>query len=404
METRINMELDTPSYYLVIDIKATSDEPEHPDPQEIIELSVVALESATMQVVGDFQRYVRPEVHPELSPHCVALTGISQGQIEESDVLEDVLSELTQWTGHLLEEDQSVMSMVYGSHTLGRVLAEQAEDEELELPEFLQQWVNLQGVFKRHFALKGYLSLNEACEYLGMSTTEDQASGIDVAHQMTNLFVELSKLDAKVGPISTPKSLRGFTGNVEEKPGDWHCARCQFLNFARRNFCKACGAPRSEASGQEPPEAPDGAWSVGDQEAKPGDWYCSQCNFHNFARRNYCKECGTSRSGVAGEARDSRRGGYGGGGRGGYGGGGRGGYGGGPRMKPGDWRCGDCNYVNFARRSHCKECNAKKPAESDSHFQIENSGRPGDWNCPSCNYLNFAYRDSCGRCHEPKPS
>ena len=190
-------------------------------------------------MVGDFQRYVRPEVHPELSPHCVAATGISQGQIEESDVLEDVLSELTQWTDHLLDEDKSVMTMVYGSTILGRILTEQAEDEELELPEFLTQWVNLQGVFKRHFALKEFLSLNEACEYLGMSTEDNPASGVDIAHQMTLLLVELIKLDAKVGPISNQDSLRGLTGNVEEKPGDWYCGQCQFLNFARRNFCKS---------------------------------------------------------------------------------------------------------------------------------------------------------------------
>jgi hypothetical protein len=73
-------------------------------------------------------------------------------------------------------------------------------------------------------------------------------------------------------------------------------------------------------------------------------------------------------------------------------------------MKPGDWRCGDCNFVNFARRTSCKECGSERPArEIGGGSNIEESGRPGDWNCPSCNYHNFAYRSECGRCGEEKP-
>ncbi len=64
----------------------------------------------------------------------------------------------------------------------------------------------------------------------------------------------------------------------------------------------------------------------GNQTVKPGDWECGDCGGNNFARRNECFKCRAPRRDGGGGG----RGGYGGygGGRGGYGGdrGGRGGY------------------------------------------------------------------------------
>merc|ERR1711971_1291175 len=38
--------------------------------------------------------------------------------------------------------------------------------------------------------------------------------------------------------------LRPGASNVQRRPGDWDCANCGEMNFARRTECKACGAPR----------------------------------------------------------------------------------------------------------------------------------------------------------------
>eukprot|EP00038_Savillea_parva_P002395 m.113970 g.113970 ORF g.113970 m.113970 type:complete len:242 (-) comp10822_c0_seq2:628-1353(-) len=54
-----------------------------------------------------------------------------------------------------------------------------------------------------------------------------------------------------------------------------------------------------------------------DSSRKPGDWLCGQCRVNNFARRDICFRCQAPKPHDAGY--DDRRGGYGGGGRGGYG-------------------------------------------------------------------------------------
>lgn len=50
-----------------------------PTMQEIIELSAVIVQTSTLTVLpATFQRYVRPDQHPVLTPFCTQLTGITQ--------------------------------------------------------------------------------------------------------------------------------------------------------------------------------------------------------------------------------------------------------------------------------------------------------------------------------------
>ena len=388
------MEVVSPTNYLVVNVETTCDVSRRLDPREVIELSVTLVTKDDLEVSDAFHRFVRPEVNPELTAYCVSQTGIGQSQLDQSDVLEDVLIELNDWVSDQ-SLDPATISAVSFTHPQMRVLKEQAADEELDLPSWLNTWINLRAVFRSHFQLKRPQRLSEALHYLGIPPTESDLSGVDKAQDTAKLLIDLIKLDARMDTVSDQDSYFSNKPAVVEKPGDWRCERCNFLNFARRNFCKDCGATKP---GYTPSQAP----RVSATEGRPGDWNCERCNFHNFARRNFCKDCGAPRPGGA-----QRSGGHGGGyGGGGYGGGG-GGYGGGhrdrsrgPRMKPGDWRCPDCNFINFARRNSCKECGCERPEREIGQPQ----GRPGDWNCPSCNYHNFAYRDACGQCGEDKPS
>lgn len=61
------------------------------------------------------------------------------------------------------------------------------------------------------------------------------------------------------------------------RPGDWTCPRCQESNFAFRNSCFGCHAPRPAPRRHV--------------ERKEGDWDCSSCGKHNFARNTQCFQC-----------------------------------------------------------------------------------------------------------------
>ncbi|XP_077210964.1 RNA-binding protein involved in heterochromatin assembly dri1-like [Tasmannia lanceolata] len=125
------------------------------------------------------------------------------------------------------------------------------------------------------------------------------------------------------------------------RPGDWTCKSCQYLNFSRRDSCQRCG------------EIGRGGFSGAD--VKPGDWYCSACNcgVHNFANRSSCFKCGAFKdeSGLSFDADAPRS---------------KGGFG--ASWKSGDWICArsGCNKHNFANRMECYRCNAPRDSTDQS--------------------------------------
>ena len=89
----------------------------------------------------------------------------------------------------------------------------------------------------------------------------------------------------------------------------------------------------------------------------------------------------------------------------------------GSSMKPGDWRCPKCKNHNYANKKVCNRtgCEEPKPRggggnrHSRGHRSSNSGGfrdsnmKPGDWICPSCSNHNFASRTECNRCDARKP-
>lgn len=176
------------------------------------------------------------------------------------------------------------------------------------------------------------------------------------------------------------------------RPGDWHCLRCAFHNFASRRTCLKCQAP------------------------KPFEWTCSQC----FGQNHYmapCMHCGaeyassllpTAPAAMANATAPPSSN---------------------VRFRPGDWFCSQCHLQNFASRTVCYRCQAPNtnppstitmadtpPSYSQQRF------RAGDWIwyvidlllffcsaftypsfSPVCEVHNFRSRFHCLKCSAPKP-
>ena len=76
-------------------------------------------------------------------------------------------------------------------------------------------------------------------------------------------------------------------------------------------------------------------------------------------------------------------------------------------MRAGDWSCGECGAVNYARRQQCYVCDHKPACKSrcgfDADAKLESCEiRPGDWQCITCGSLCFARRNKCFHCHESR--
>jgi inhibitor of KinA sporulation pathway (predicted exonuclease) len=78
--------VNTPAYYLVVDLEATCDEHHHipRDETEIIELGAVLVDGQTLLPVQEWQSFVRPVVRVRLTPFCTKLTSIVQSDVEHA--------------------------------------------------------------------------------------------------------------------------------------------------------------------------------------------------------------------------------------------------------------------------------------------------------------------------------
>lgn len=86
-------------YYLIIDLEATcSDDGSIPRQRiEIIEIGAVLLNSKTLQVDGEYQTFIKPILHPELTDFCQSLTSITQRDVDTASLFPEAVKEFQSW-------------------------------------------------------------------------------------------------------------------------------------------------------------------------------------------------------------------------------------------------------------------------------------------------------------------
>lgn len=147
--------------------------------------------------------------------------------------------------------------------------------------------------------------------------------------------------------------------------GNWECPQCGNVNFAVRDSCNRCQAPR------------------------PVDGYLDAQEYgaldHGFPGRPVQNGSGAKGPPVAGV--------------------------------DGNWSCPYCQNINFGVRTTCNRCGMEKVVLGESDLEPAPQAPPqrgakrgppvagvdGNWACPSCQNVNFAVRTACNRCGAPKP-
>jgi inhibitor of KinA sporulation pathway (predicted exonuclease) len=89
-------------YLYCVDLEATCDDVGEsskplavvPDQMETIEIGLVVIDLETLEVVDEFQRFVRPQINPVLTDFCKQLTSIQQADVDGASTYAEVGQEL----------------------------------------------------------------------------------------------------------------------------------------------------------------------------------------------------------------------------------------------------------------------------------------------------------------------
>jgi len=93
----------------------------------------------------------------------------------------------------------------------------------------------------------------------------------------------------------------GAGAELELRPGDWICPRCNDHVFARNSACRRCSTPRPATDAGSYTQASYAPTAGGNlQSMKPGDWICPQCKDLQFARNTACRRCSAPRPAESG--------------------------------------------------------------------------------------------------------
>lgn len=171
--------------YIIYDLEATCWE--NPPPgyvQETIEIGAFRVNHFG-EVRGKFNRFIRPVVHPTLSPFCRDLTTITQEDVNRAKSFPEVVDEFQGWA--YMDEEEYVLCSWGGFDK--RMLAEDCRLHRIDA-DWTQHHVNLKEQYRIQKRMKNGIGLRKAMDKEGILFTGTHHRGISDAENLTKLFLK----------------------------------------------------------------------------------------------------------------------------------------------------------------------------------------------------------------------
>lgn len=98
------MNLNEFDHYLIVDLEATCCDRNGDNPNliprhemEIIEIGAVMLDTQSLSTLAEFDTFVRPVRHPQLTPFCTQLTTIRQTDVDTAPLFPEAIEQFKAW-------------------------------------------------------------------------------------------------------------------------------------------------------------------------------------------------------------------------------------------------------------------------------------------------------------------
>ncbi|PHN08241.1 3'-5' exonuclease [Flavilitoribacter nigricans] len=171
-------------HYIILDLEATCWEERTKNKNEIIEIGAVKI-NANAELVSEFQTFVRPTQHPELSEFCKSLTSISQSDVDAAPHFPEALQQFQEWFDY---GRASYLLCSWGFYD-----KRQFKDD-CKLHGLDADWVkphisvkHQYGIFKK---LERPVGMKQALQMEGIALEGTHHRGIDDARNIAKIFVK----------------------------------------------------------------------------------------------------------------------------------------------------------------------------------------------------------------------
>ena len=171
-------------FIVVFDLEATCDDGGRMSPVEMetIEIGAVMVKRDGLNVISEFQRFVRPIRHSRLTDFCTALTSIGQADVDGAQLLPDVVAELKTW----LYEYSDLIACSWGDYDV-RQLQQDCRMHGIAYP-FPGRHVNLKRRFSEAQGITKKLGMAQALELARLPLVGTAHRGIDDARNIAQLL------------------------------------------------------------------------------------------------------------------------------------------------------------------------------------------------------------------------
>jgi inhibitor of KinA sporulation pathway (predicted exonuclease) len=175
--------MDTPKYYLVIDLEATCDADERlpRNETEIIEIGAVLCAGDTLRPEAELQTFVRPLRHPRLTPFCTELTTIRQEDVDRAPAFPEAIERLRRFV-----EGRDFLFCSWGEYDRNQ-LRRDAQRHHVKLPLGARHW-NLKEAFRDKAGDTHKLGNGQALRRVGLPIEGTVHRGIDDARNIAKLL------------------------------------------------------------------------------------------------------------------------------------------------------------------------------------------------------------------------
>lgn len=171
--------------YIVYDIEATCwDGAPLSDTQEIIEIGAVMLDDYG-DIIGTFNKFVRPKVHPTLSVFCKQLTTIKQADVNRASDFPNVIERFQDWA-KIYDEDYVLCS--WGNFDRD-IMIDNCELHRID-SYWVDQHINLKKQYKEVKGLKKTQGLKKSIHKEGFEFTGIEHRAISDAENLAKIFIK----------------------------------------------------------------------------------------------------------------------------------------------------------------------------------------------------------------------